>query len=192
MPYRELYEHAQTLTVPVSRNSLRDKAIEIAGVPKVAHVRATMDLDVSRGFWLTPTNTDHHLVRQHGSHVIVTGRDLNRCWERIVYVKELMHLFDDEAGKASSVYDFDSLLSEFASPVPTDRSHQMTSEIVALWRALALLCPENQRRQFAAERTELKVGDYEIALRLRIPEYHVPRLFSSTFDSILQTILWDE
>lgn len=189
MPYSELYDYAQTLSVPVSRNLLRDKAILLAGVPRVAHARAGMDLDVTRGLWLTPTNTDHHLVKQFGTHVIVTGRDLNKCWERMVYVKELMHLFDDDTGKASSVADFDSLLAEFASQGPIERSPQMTSEIVALWRALAILCPERLRLEFAAERAAVKVDDYEIALRLRIPQYHVPRLFSPTFERMLETVL---
>ena len=189
MPYKELYEYAQTLSVPMSRNSLRDKAIYIAGIAKVAHVRTGMDLGVTRGLWLTPTNTDHHLVKQHGSHVIVTGRDLNKCWERMVYTKELMHLFDDEPGRASSADDFDSLLAEFASQGPIERSPQMTSEIVALWRALAVLCPEAQRQEFAAERKAVTVDDYEIALRLRIPQHHVPRLFSPTFDRMLAAIV---
>lgn len=185
MAYKDLYDFAQDLKTPVSRNKLRDKAIEIAGVPKVAHAKTGMDLGLARGFWLTPNNTEHHLVRQLGCHIVVTARELNRCWERIVYIKELMHLFDEEDELAATPQMFDDLLAEFASQGPVDRSPQMKSEMLAVWRALALLCPENQRLEFAAERKGNRIDDYEIALRLKIPQIHVPKLFGTTFDAIL-------
>jgi hypothetical protein len=54
---------------------------------------------------------------------------------------------------------------------------------------LALLCPEAKRREFAAERAAVKIDDYEIALRLKIPLFHVPKLFSPTFDRMLGEML---
>jgi hypothetical protein len=189
VPYKDLYQYAQNLKIPVSRNVLRDKAVEISGVPKVSHVRTGMDLGVTRGLWLTPQNSNHHLVTQCGNNVIVTARDLNRCWERMVYLKELMHLFDEPSEVTSNREDFDNLLAEFASLGPIERSPQMTSEIIALWRALAILCPETQRQEFAAEREAITVDDYEIALRLRIPQVQVPRLFSPAFERMLKAIV---
>lgn len=196
MPYRDLYDFAQTVEVYetgkqyVSRNVLRDKAVSITGVNKIVHVRTGADLGVSRGLWLTPTNTEHQLVQQLGCHIIVTERGLNTCWDRFVYVKELTHIFDADEGRTASAEAFDNLLGEFASQGPiNDRSLQWVSEATAVWRALALLCPEAKRREFAAERTDVKIDDYEIALRLKIPLFHVPKLFSPTFDLMLREML---
>lgn len=197
MSYSALYEFAQTVEVYengkqyVSRNILRDKAISISGIEQIKHIRTGVDQGVARGFWLTPTNKDHQLVRQLGCHIIVTERGLNTCWERFVYVKELTHLFDDDnAGRTGSAESFDNLLGEFASQGPVnERSGQWVSEATAVWRALALLCPEQKRKEFAAERKAVKIDDYEIALRLKIPLFHVPKLFSPTFDRMLREIL---
>ncbi len=196
MPYSDLYDFAQTLEVYeagkqyVSRNFLRDKAISITGVDKIKHIRTGADLGVSRGFWLTPTNTEHRLVQQLGCHIIVTERGLNNCWDRFVYVKELTHIFDTGDGCTASPDAFDTLLGEFASQGPiNERSPQWVSEATAVWRALALLCPEAKRQEFAAERAAVKIDDYEIALRLKIPLLHVPKLFSPTFDRMLGEML---
>lgn len=196
MPYRDLYDFAQTVEVYengkqyVSRKVLRDKAISISGINRIAHVRTGADLGVSRGFWLTPTNTEHQLVQQLGCHIIVTERGLNNCWDRFVYVKELTHLFDAIEGKTANFEQFDNLLGEFASQGPiNDRSPQWISEATAVWRALALLCPEAKRQSFAAERKAVKIDDYEIALRLKIPQIHVPKLFSATFDKMLKEMM---
>lgn len=194
MPYRDLYEFAQTVDAYqgekqyVSRNKLRDKAVEIAGIEKVSHARTGMDLGVTRGLWLTPTNSDHHFTRQFGGHVILTKRGLNTCWERMVYVKELMHLFDEEDGRASTGEEFDYLLGEFASQGEVERSPQWDSETIAVWRALAVLCPEEARQAFAKERNAVTIDDYEIALRLKLPQFHVPKLFSPTFERMLEII----
>jgi len=96
MPYKDLYEYCQTLTPKISRNTIKNKALELSGVPSVRIVKTGLDTTICRGFYLSAKNNNHRLVQQLGSHVIVLARDgLNYCWERFVVVKELMHLFDD-------------------------------------------------------------------------------------------------
>ncbi|AWD21111.1 hypothetical protein B6K69_05045 [Fuscovulum blasticum] len=95
-----------------------------------------------------------------------------------------MHVFDAENAKTSTPELFQSLIDEFgaANETPSD---QMLSEFASFWRALGILCPEKQREQFERERTDLKIDDYEIALRLRIPQQYVPRLFEPRYKSWL-------
>lgn len=171
----------------MSRNALRDKCIELARIPKIMHVRTGMDQGIARGVFLTPQNTDHPLVKQNGCHIVVTERTLNQCWERFVYVKELTHLFDEANMRTGSASQLDVLLGEFASLGAIDaRSPQLVSEARAVWRALALFCSEEQRQAFARERDAVKIDDYGIALRLKIPKIHVPKLFSENYEKFLQ------
>lgn len=193
MSYRALYEFAQTVAAYqpqkqyVSRNALRDKCIELAGIPKLVHIRTGMNQGIARGVFLTPQNTDHPLVQQNGCHIVVTERELNQCWERFVYVKELTHLFDNPDARTASADQLDVLLGEFASLGELDTSSpQLDSERRAVWRALALFCSEERRRAFAAERRAVKIDDYGIALRLKIPKIHVPKLFSRTYEVFLE------
>lgn len=180
MAFEQLYDFVQDLDIHVNRNDIKAKAIEITGVDDVKVVRAGLDISVCRGFWLTPTNREHHLVQQYGCHVAVTARGLNRCWDRFVTVKEIMHLFDDSEQRTGNPDQFEDLLSEFSSPM-IQTSDQMISEIDAFWRALSVLCPERYRQEFAAQRAAQEIDNYEIALRLRIPEQYVPRLFEARY-----------
>ena len=111
-----------------------------------------------------------------GAPVVITARKLNYCWERFIQVKEAMHLFDCEHQKVGTSELFSSLLNEFVVPTP-DRSEGMNSEVRGLWMALGLFCPEEWRRAYAERRAVGEITDLEIATELRIPEFHVPRLF---------------
>jgi hypothetical protein len=112
MSFKLLYAHVQTLTTKINRNHLRDKVIDLAGRGPVRTLKTTLDTEKCRGFYLSARNLTHRMVQQHGANLIVLARGLNYCWERIVYVKELMHLFDDPDEAADTGAKFESLLSE--------------------------------------------------------------------------------
>jgi len=192
--YRKLYEFAQTPEAYdgkqyLSRNALRDKAQELTG-KTVKHARMGVDVLKVRGLWISMSNQKHHLVQQFGCNVIVTQRELNRCWERFVFVKELMHLFDSQDGHTQTSEQFEHLLGEFSS-LEVGESAQWQSDARAVWRALALFCTEDNRKVFAAQRRAVMISDYDIALRLKIPEFHVPKLMSTNYLRVLETILDD-
>lgn len=196
MSYKDLYDFAQTTEAfgngkqYVSRAILKNKAIEIAGIERIAQARTGLDLGVVRGFWLTPTNREHRLVQQLGCHIVVTERGLNDCWDRFIFIKEMTHLFDRPNERTADAEQFDNLLGEFACQGTTDElSDQWNSETSAVWKALGLLCPEKLRREFAAEKKAVKIDDYEIALRLKIPQFHVPKLFSPKYERMMDKIL---
>lgn len=195
MSYKKLYDFAQTEEAfgqgkrYISRKILREKAIKLAGIEDIKQVSTGADLGVARGFWLTPTNKEHSLVRQLGCHIVVTERGLNDCWSRFVFIKEMTHLFDSDEERTSSAEQFDNLLGEFACQGKSDElSPQWDAETSAVWKALALLCPEKTRLEFAEEKKAVKIDDYEIALRLKIPQFHVAKLFSENFTRMVNKI----
>lgn len=181
MSFKELFEYAQSLEIYIKRNAIRDRAADICGVGRINIVRSGLDIDKCRGYWLTPQNEDHPLVKQFGTHIVVVAREQNRCWERFVIVKELMHLFDTPQQKTSTPKAFTNLLSEFSAPMSV-WSDQFHSEVDSFWQALAVLCPQNVRNEFREQRQQDKIGDLDIALKLKIPEAYVPRLFEERFD----------
>lgn len=185
MSYKNLYDFCQALPIHINRNTVRDKALELTGIQRVRTFKADLDTKVTRGQYLSPRNTNHQFVIQAGGHVIVVARTLNRCWERFVYVKELMHLFDDLNQATDTGEAFEKLLRDFSGLSATDWSDQMRAEVNCFWRALAILCPEKFRLEFQAEREGGRLDDYAIALRLRIPELYVPQLFRADFLEIV-------
>ncbi|MFN0042447.1 MAG: hypothetical protein ACKVSF_04440, partial [Alphaproteobacteria bacterium] len=139
------------------------------------------------GFYLSARNNEHSLVRQFGGHLIVVARELNYCWDRFVYVKEMMHVFDDPTQALDSGDRLERLLEEIWSGNP-DQSPEVKSEINCFFMALGALCPEKYRLEFAEAREKGQIDDYTIALRLRIPQLYVSRLFRPDYPVILQTL----
>jgi hypothetical protein len=185
MSYKLLYEFSQTLSPKISRRDIRAKSLEITGIPTIRHCVNSMDINVCRGMYLTPKNEANKIVSNIGKHVIVTARGLNYCWERFIYVKELMHVFGSSAEATDSGAKFETLLNEFSKPSNTT-SDPMKSEIDAFWMALGVLCPESKRQEFLSQRAANEIDDYSIACTLRIPEEYVPQLFVPQFNQIIE------
>uniref|UniRef100_UPI004047C81A hypothetical protein n=1 Tax=Yoonia sp. TaxID=2212373 RepID=UPI004047C81A len=187
MSYNELFEFTQKQNPHISRKVLLPEVKRLSGINRIQTVKTGVNTGVFRGLWLTPQNVEHPLVNQMGCHIILLARDMNHCWERFVYVKELMHVFDAENAKTNTPELFESLIDEFVAANVTP-SEQMLSEFASFWRALGILCPEALREQFERERRELKIDDYEIALRLKIPQQYVPRLFEPRYKTWLERL----
>ena len=106
----------------------------------------------------------------------------------MVYIKELMHLFDDPMEAVDSGDTFETVLREIL-PGPSQPSPQILSEYNCFWMALGVLCPERLRLELARERTEGRIDDYAIALRLRIPQQYVARLFEDRYLDIINRLV---
>lgn len=189
--FKELYDYCQTLEPKVSRKVLTPKTLEITGVEKISARKVTLDTTACRGFFLSVKNKTHPIVLQHGCDVIVLARDQNKCWERFVYTKELMHLFDNDDEPTDSAEKFEKLLTELAFPSAlfNQSSKQTTSDRKTFWMALACLCPEKNRLEFEIMRNDQHIDDYGIALQLRIPEQFVPLLFLPSYRIIIDLLI---
>lgn len=189
MSYKKLYEFCQTLTPPIRRNAVRDKVLELTSVPKVKEQwDGQLNPAICRGYSVNTTNPDHPIYQQHGAHLIVLARDQSNCWRRFVFIKELMHLFDKADELTNSKEVFEKVLTELGPGSP-QRSPQMNAEIKAIWMAMGLFCPEEQRKHLAAELVAGKIDSYAITVRLRMPQDHVPHLFSSDYPEIITSLI---
>ena len=191
MSFRELYDFCQEQDGPyISRRVILPKAQSLSG-KTVQHMKSgKIKAPDCRGYFISADRADHPLILQSGGRrdIIVTSRDNNRCWERFVFVKELMHLFDDPLEKAGTPEEFESIISDFITP-PSERSIVMSSEIKALWMALSLFCPEEKRIALNQSRMDGTMTDREIALLLKIPEQNIPPLFSAGYKPTVATLL---
>ena len=189
MSYQALYNFCQTKNPHISRNVVRDQVLRITGVNRVSTVKTTMDTSACRGFYLSARNTEHRLVQQHGSHIIVLARGQNRCWDRFVFVKELMHLFDSVDEATDTGEEFDRQLAELSGHPSPSWSPQMRSEVECFWKALAALCPETVRGEFQTLLDAGQIDEYGIALKLKIPQQYVQHLFRPEYPDIIRDIL---
>lgn len=188
MTYKHLYDFAQTLRPKISRRELRIKTLELTSIPNIRHVISSMDTSICRGMYLTPQNSLSPVVSALGNHVIVTARDQNYCWERFVYVKELMHVFGSNDQATDSGDKFETLLNELSAPT-NEHSPQIQSEYESFWMALSVLCPERDRLAYDKMRRNNEIDDYTIACNLKIPQHYVQRLFEPRYEPIIHTLL---
>jgi hypothetical protein len=181
MTYRQLVDYFQNAQPKIGRGPVRVKIRELTG-HQIQVAKTALDIRVCRGMYLSPQNQTARIVQQLGSHVVVMPREgNNNCWERFVEVKEYMHVFDSPQEATDTGELFDALLAEFCASggAAQTMSHQVNAEHKAFWRALGVLCPEPYRLRLIDERAERgpDLTDYQIALRLRIPEQYIPCLF---------------
>lgn len=191
MSYNDLYEYCQSLEIHISRKLIKKKLCELTDKPRIATaVSGALDPAICRGLYLSP-NADHPFAEQHGCDVVVISRkirDSNKCWDRIITVKEMLHIFDDIKDGCDNGDKFDALLSRFAvGESRSDHAEIFESETRCFWRALGLFCPEPQRLKFAKSVAENSLTNYDVALRLRIPELYVPHLLRKSFPDILSS-----
>lgn len=192
MSFKELYEFAQHLQIPVGRNDLINKVCELTNKPKPRCCKEAMDTNRIRGYFVTPgiVSNERLQVLSDGKPLIVVARDLNYCWERFVIIKELMHYFDTPLEQVSSADEFNSLLDSFTASAPSlDRSEAFNSEITGFWMALGVLCPETKRQELLRSHEQSDLPFIEIARLLRIPEQYVPHLFTPNYKNIIARLL---
>ncbi|PZS80537.1 hypothetical protein A7X74_10940 [Stenotrophomonas maltophilia] len=188
MPYRDLYAYAQELEPVVSRNAIRDKIIELT---EASGFRFFRDHDLNPeelcGYYLSPGNAEHQFARQAGGkHVVAFAAGLNRCWERFVVLKEMMHLFDSPLEMTNTADDLDSIFVGMLDPDFDGKvSPQCMSEFRCFWMALGVVCPERIRAQLQQRRDAGTMTELEIATYLRIPEAYVGRLCHPNFKHMM-------
>ncbi len=192
MSFQQLHAFCQAQTTPISKNTLRDKVIELTGIPGIRHFKTDMNPAHCRGFYVSAQNKDHQFVKQCGCDVIVTARSLNTPEEpfneRFVYVKELMHTFDNKGEKITTPEVFEQVIDDLTS-IEKDICPQTFSERKCIWMALMALCPEEKRSLFEKQLAEAKTDLYKISLDLRVPLFYARYYFHPSYPKWAELIL---
>ncbi|MCP1229839.1 hypothetical protein [Acetobacter indonesiensis] len=193
MTYAQLYDSIQNLPLHICRDVVKKNVLSFTGVNSVKIFKTRhFTPDICRGVYLSPRSEKHFIQATMGRHVIMVAANQNRCWDRLIVVKELMHLLDGDEESVDTGNDFDRLLSElFIGPGSDSKTN---SEFIAFWRALGMLAPEKLRQSEKLIWTEAKKNgsisaDYEAALKFKIPQAYISFLFSERYEHELSRIL---
>ena len=123
------------------------------------------------------------------NYTIFIAHGLTRQFERFVVIKELMHLYFGPDG--GGIYATDSQVAlenhiqEMFNAAADIHSKQVKAEKLALWMAIAVLTPENQRLQYLGDAAAIE----SVAEELRIPLHTAKALLSSHYDQEISNIL---
>lgn len=190
MTFTDLYRYADSLTGDaVSVEDLRKKVVtEHPIVEAVDFWACELDPQISLGHMILEMDRSSSYDHEYVSASIRFDKTRNTCWRRFVCCKELMHVFDDSLARTSDAKRFMRLMNELENnPIAVDSSPMFDSERNAEWMALLVLFPQRLRDHFIPQH-EGGMSDYEIALRVRIPEIYIKTVMSDRYARSLEVL----
>jgi hypothetical protein len=189
MTFGRLYKFANELrSYPIILEGVIDReASRLTSQDELYYVPVELDPEVSLGHikqYRVPNGV------YDGNPTWVTEiryfRELNKCWQRYVCCKELMHVFDSQAERTDTAEKFQQLVDEIETPLPAGEASPMyDTETRTLWMAIAILCPASVRERFKPDWDAKKLSDYEIALELRVPEILIKTIMGPLYDRMI-------
>lgn len=193
MSFSKLYAEVQQQQGRISTKWLRERAIALSHITAIKEQwSSVMDDHAIRGLYIegplgppVPLNENQALIVLARS---MCTRPDGPHWRRMVLTKELMHVFDEKDEKADSPETFDRQIEKFADPNAAI-SPQFVAEAKAYWRALAVLCQEEKRREFERQVAASEISFEVVAVTLHLPVLYVRELLRTDFGSIIGGVI---
>lgn len=184
-------------------NDLRDQLIERGIQDEIKFHFVNMETSKIRGILHRYTRSPRPYAEPVLCSDIIISEDMgdeNEAWQRLVAVKELLHISDCERLSAESQEAVDHIFEKFALPpelrLPTDKKGAVKSSYlndeVTIYFALAVLVPKRFREKFRPLYGS-KLSDREIAEIAKIPSRYVPHIMQHRFEDDIEAFLsWAE
>ena len=183
MSYSELHKLVQSgdcytedLTHEICDKKLHQCAQDITG-KRVTHITVEMDKKVWRGIYCSASETVQDLFGINND-VIITAEGLRKPWERFIFTKELMHIFEKDGVDSSQ--KLRSVFNQITNPT-NPFSEDMVKETEAFYLALGVLCNERDRRLFHSEYKKQSLDYKDIGERVNLPEERMFHYFSERY-----------
>jgi hypothetical protein len=150
-------------------------------------------------------------VPNHQAHYVMTGVDRTSGYDeefitaeirycegldkdprdrRFALTKELMHVFDNASEMTNTREKFLQLTGEIQNqPLPEHASAMYNSELGTKWMALIILCPRHIREIFLEDYKTKKILGFEVAEKLRLPEWVIQYVMSDYYDKAFESLM---
>jgi len=189
--YDALYDRVQScdlnigFTRVVCKNKIRDEVKRLTD-RNVRHIRAgRLRAHGTRGVYLRAPRTGiaGDIIQGPRTDVILTPAALkNTKMERFIYIKELMHCFENEAYFTVIPEHLRSLVQNIPYEV-MEKTEQTKSDMAAHWLALSVMCVERDRVQILEEISGTREKDYtDMTEEFEIPEEVIGGLFEDRYE----------
>ena len=178
--------------IPIKIYDVKDWMIHNAQlVDHVFVIESDIDKNILYGMYTHKIESSESLGENQRICEIYWARELNYCWKRFVLCKELMHLFDGDEARVSNIDTAETLIFDLTSPFNPERQYSQvwTADQFAVLKALLVLTPEHAITQLRAEYRSGELTEYEVALKLRIPEYFVKHILDEEFRRMIVDLL---
>ncbi|MGO7370578.1 hypothetical protein [Rhizobium leguminosarum] len=190
MLLKKLVEHFDNYTrLPIGVNTVRDQIIDLGIQDEIRFHLVDIDPSILRGLIYRYTKHPAPYATPIFCSEICLAKDQEYEWQRIIAVKELLHITDTEAETAQSERAIDKLIERLSLPFElreetkssmNDRSHILP--------ALAILVPKEIRAILRELRAQDKITDIDVARMAKIPDRYGGLVISDIFEGAVELI----
>lgn len=193
MPFKTLYKRRQAEAAWLPLAWYVTDAKELSWVDDKIQIKRTKALPKThlRGMIIqhNPGFMPHALT---AAYTIFIADGLSREMERIVLIKELMHLYfgpNGGVGATDSQFVLENHMQEMFAASADIRSHQYRAETQAIWMAIGVLTPESERMKYQAQVQTGEMTIDQVASNLHVPLHTTKALLSHQYDQEISRIL---
>jgi hypothetical protein len=197
MSFSDLYKAVQEVPGRISTRDLKTLAIEHSDIKDVSELwTGLFDPNLLRGCYVEgPGRFMNVTIAEHEALIVISremchAKPYGKHWRRLVFTKELMHVFDTPAEKADDEAKFDIQIQRFGDP-SLEATPQYRAEAKALFRALRVLCQEDARLDYGKQLTAGGATHEYVATALHLPVNYVHYLFQENFAAMTEALLKD-
>lgn len=197
MSFADLYKAVQELEGRISTRDLQTLAIEHSEIKGVRELwTGLFDPKWLRGCYIEGPGRFMNVDVPENEALIVISREMRqekpygKHWRRLVFTKELMHVFDTPEEKADDEAKFEIQIQRFGDPT-VDVSPQFRAESKALYRALMVLCQEKVRLDYVGQLAAGSATLEYVATALHLPVSYTYYLFNEKFPDMITALLKD-
>lgn len=190
MLLKQLVKHFDNYTrLPIGVNAVKAQIIDLGIQDEIRFHMVDIDPSILRGMIYRYTKHSAPYSEPIFCSEICLAKDQEYEWQRVVAVKELLHITDTDAETAQSEKAVDKLIERLSLPFElreetkssmNDRSHVLP--------ALAILVPKDIRAMLRDLRAQDKITDIDVARMAKIPDRYGAFVISDIFENAIHLI----
>lgn len=191
MLLKKLVEHFDNYTrLPVGVNTVRDQIVELGIQDEIRFHLVDVDPKILRGLIYRYIKHSAPYSEPIRCSDICLSKDQEYEWQRLVAVKELLHITDTDAQTAQSEKAVEILIERLALPFEfmqeTKSSLNDRNHIIP---ALGILVPKQCRELLRQLKAENRITDIDVARIAKIPDRFGGLVLSEHFERAIEIIL---
>lgn len=205
MILEKLLEHFDSRTeLHIDVNEVRDQLVLMGVQDRILFHFVKLDKDKIRGLldrYIKQVVPYAEPVYCSDILIPIDMGDEKEAWQRLVAVKEMLHITDSDALNAETPEEVNNLFEKFSLPpelrehsLPTDGpGKSFLNDRVRIYTALAVLVPTAARDILRPLYVAKKLSGREIAELAKVPQRYIPTLMAEDFDSAIGAFIgWEK
>lgn len=185
--------------LPIDVNDVRDQLIDRGVQDEINFHFVDIDPAKVRGLLYRYTRHSAPYANPTFCADICIARQMERDWQRLVAIKELLHITDCDVMTAESEEAVNGLVRNLALPPevrfdePQKLKPSFVNDKMRVYNALAIMLPATIRTSLRDLHNANKITESEIARMAEIPTRFVPLLMLDDFETLHQNMVgWED